>query len=150
MIFDHLPEATFAGRIPMKECQVGPLSDHNSKGGWPTSWSIITLSSSTNPYSFYPRSSFRLGVIFKYVSFLAYFLPMSARLKILSEPVGIFLFGERSPYPLVQSSGQGRGSRKHSWLAARTPMGFHWYEKEGGDFFLHMTVYIYIYTSRER
>jgi len=47
MNFDHLPEATFAGRIPMKECQVGPLSDHNSKGGWPTptiSWSIITLS----------------------------------------------------------------------------------------------------------
>jgi len=30
MIFDHLPEATFAAEIPMKECQVGRLSDQRT------------------------------------------------------------------------------------------------------------------------
>ena len=47
MIFDHFANAMFAAKILMRGCQVGHLSNHNSKGSWLTpmiSWSIITLS----------------------------------------------------------------------------------------------------------
>ena len=111
IVFDHLVNATFAAKIPMQGCQVGHLSDHNSKGGWPTpmiSWSIITLVRCTNPYSFYPRSSSRLGVIFHNVPNFHYFFPISARPKNSKWPLASFLFREGPTYSLVQSLGQGR------------------------------------------
>ena len=51
------------------------------------------------------------------------FLPLERQAEISKWPLASFLFREGPTYPLVQSLGLGRGSRKRGWFQAISPIG---------------------------